>query len=232
MSTGGVSHLLQVFFGLFCSWSKWLKPPAFCAKSCKERTRGGTWRFPRVSRAKPGILWLSGGTTRVRWCGASYQSPSMHRAHGTGAVVEAVLAGVAGGASRRARVRGVQAARRHEHRDRDGKGRRADVDRHAAGERHAPCATRHAPRATRHAPRTAHHWPLAAAAAKARAPGGNPRRMRSHGACIGPHGATWGYQHGAALGWYEVGMGLLYSRFSVIPHMAGYLITPVLIFWT
>ena len=35
MSTGGVSHLLQVFFGLFCSWSKWLKPPAFCAKSCK-----------------------------------------------------------------------------------------------------------------------------------------------------------------------------------------------------
>ena len=35
MSTGGVSHLLQVLFGLFCSWSKWLKPPAFCAKSCK-----------------------------------------------------------------------------------------------------------------------------------------------------------------------------------------------------
>ena len=46
---------------------------------CKklQRTRGGTWRFPRVSRAKSGILWLSGGTTRVRWCGASYQSPSM-----------------------------------------------------------------------------------------------------------------------------------------------------------
>ena len=35
MATGGVSHLLQVLFGLFCSWSKWLKPPAFCAKSCK-----------------------------------------------------------------------------------------------------------------------------------------------------------------------------------------------------
>ena len=35
MATGGVSHLLQVLFALFCSWSKWLKPPAFCAKSCK-----------------------------------------------------------------------------------------------------------------------------------------------------------------------------------------------------
>ena len=46
---------------------------------CKklQRTRGGTWRFPRVSRAKSGILWLSGGTTRVRWCGASYLGPSM-----------------------------------------------------------------------------------------------------------------------------------------------------------
>ena len=46
---------------------------------CKklQRTRGGTWRFPRVSRAKSGILWLSGGTTRVRWRGASYLGPSM-----------------------------------------------------------------------------------------------------------------------------------------------------------
>ena len=46
---------------------------------CKklQRTRGGTWRFPRVSRAKSGILWLSGGTTRFRWCGASYLGPSM-----------------------------------------------------------------------------------------------------------------------------------------------------------
>ena len=35
MSTGGVSHLLQVLFALFCSWSKWLKPPAFCAKGSK-----------------------------------------------------------------------------------------------------------------------------------------------------------------------------------------------------
>ena len=35
MATGGVSRLLQVLFALFCSWSKWLKPPAFCAKSCK-----------------------------------------------------------------------------------------------------------------------------------------------------------------------------------------------------
>ena len=26
MSTGGVSHLLQVLFALLCSWSKWLKP--------------------------------------------------------------------------------------------------------------------------------------------------------------------------------------------------------------
>ena len=32
MSTGGVSHLLQVLFALFCSWSKWLKPPAFLCK--------------------------------------------------------------------------------------------------------------------------------------------------------------------------------------------------------
>ena len=32
MATGGVSHLLQVLFGLFCSWSKWLKPPAFLCK--------------------------------------------------------------------------------------------------------------------------------------------------------------------------------------------------------
>ena len=46
---------------------------------CKklQRTRGGTWRFPRVSRAKSGILWLSGVTTRVRWRGASYLGPSM-----------------------------------------------------------------------------------------------------------------------------------------------------------
>ena len=46
---------------------------------CKklQRTRGGTWRFPRVSRAKSGILWLSGGTTRVRWRGASYLGPSL-----------------------------------------------------------------------------------------------------------------------------------------------------------
>ena len=47
---------------------------------CKklQRTRGGTWRFPRVSRAKSGILWLSGGTTRFRWRGASYLGPSMN----------------------------------------------------------------------------------------------------------------------------------------------------------
>ena len=48
---------------------------------CKklQRTRGGTWRFPRVSRAKSGILWLSGGTTRVKWRGASYLGPSRER---------------------------------------------------------------------------------------------------------------------------------------------------------
>ena len=52
---------------------------------CKklQRTRGGTWRFPRVSRAKSGILWLSGGTTRVKWRGASYLGPSMTGEHGT-----------------------------------------------------------------------------------------------------------------------------------------------------
>ena len=75
MATGGVSHLLQVLFGLFCSWSKWLKPPAFCAKAAKD-----SWRRMTISACvscKIRILWLSGGTTRVRWRGACYLGPSM-----------------------------------------------------------------------------------------------------------------------------------------------------------
>ena len=94
MATGGVWNLLQVLFALFAHGHRRRKPSApgafwtvllmeQVAKAtcilCKklQRTRGGTWRFPRVSRAKSGILWLSGGTTRVRWYGACYPSPSM-----------------------------------------------------------------------------------------------------------------------------------------------------------
>ena len=76
MSTGGVSHLLQVLFALFCSLEQVAEATCILCKKL-QRTRGGTWRFPRVSRAKSGILWLSGGTTRVRWCGACYLGPSM-----------------------------------------------------------------------------------------------------------------------------------------------------------
>ena len=94
MATGGVWNLLQVLFALFAHGHRRRKPSApgafwtvllmeQVAKAtcilCKklQRTRGGTWRFPRVSRAKSGILWLSGGTTRFRWRGASYLGPSM-----------------------------------------------------------------------------------------------------------------------------------------------------------
>ena len=75
MATGGVSHLLQVLFGLFCSWMEQVAEATCILCKKLQRTRGGTWRFPRVSRAKSGILWLSGGTTRVKWRGASYLQP-------------------------------------------------------------------------------------------------------------------------------------------------------------
>ena len=98
MATGGVWNLLQVLFALFAHGHRRRKPSApgafwtvllmeQVAKAtcilCKklQRTRGGTWRFPRVSRAKSGILWLSGGTTRFRWRGASYLGPSMRLTH-------------------------------------------------------------------------------------------------------------------------------------------------------
>ena len=94
-------NLLQVLFALFAHGHRRRKPSApgvfwtvllmeqvaeATCILCKKLQRTRTWRFPRVSRAKSGILWLSGGTTRVRWCGACYLGPSMALEHLIGSI--------------------------------------------------------------------------------------------------------------------------------------------------